>query len=62
MGDMNTDLKDGQDAEMTQFMKESRLSNVMTKVHKHKELPSTFDRGKKCIDLLGISDNPNPNN
>ena len=28
----------------------------MIKVHKQTELPSTHDRGTKCIDLIGISE------
>ena len=56
MGDMNTDIEKGKDAEMERFMKESGLVNTMAKAHKNKKLPPTFDRGTRCIDLLGISE------
>ena len=53
-GDFNQSFEDNH-GELFQLAQEFRLQDIMSRRH-HGNLPATYIRGTKCIDLLLISD------
>jgi hypothetical protein len=53
MGDMNSDVQN--DAEVQQFLQDNNLYNVITVRHGDEKLPSSYDQGPNCLDIMAIS-------
>ena len=51
--DMNEDINNS--TRINEFMESANLKNVMTTKHIGKELPCTYDRGSKCLDIMMMS-------
>ena len=61
MGDFNGDLND-KEGELWAFIRQSGLYNAMHARHGEDCLmPSTYDRGHKCLDLIAVSHTINQN-
>ena len=54
MGDCNDDISKSK--RIKQFMEENNLINAISTKHKQ-PLPATYDRGRKCIDIICMSKN-----
>jgi hypothetical protein len=59
MGDFNKDLNIRSN-QVNTMLRDCGLVNVFTQVHGHNTpLPATYDRGKKCLDTIAITDSEN---
>ena len=53
-GDFNKNLKSSQN-EVQTFLKDSNLINVYNHLHPSSSLPTTYDKGSSCLDLIAMS-------
>ena len=53
MGDLNSDVQ--QDDDITEFLQNNKLYNVLTARHSNTKLPNSYDRGSNCIEIMAIS-------
>ena len=57
-GDINDEVRDS--TRVKEFLESCDLINVMTEKHPNHILPTTYDRGSKCLDLMGMSKSIDP--
>lgn len=53
-GDINDEVRDSQ--RVREFLQKTKLKNVMTTRFPQSTLPITYARGKKCLDILAMSE------
>ena len=52
-GDINDEVRDSK--RVDKFLENADLKNIMKMKHHDKELPTTYRRGKKCLDIMAMS-------
>ena len=57
IGDVNEDLEKGK--RINEFLAENNMYNVVSQKHEG-QLPATYDRGSKCIDMIAASNSISP--